>query len=71
MPLSIAGYALIGYTVNSNILLAVPSSVALQFTLGMEVLNLLGTYIIGFNTVGQAFEDIFKVPNSEYLAGVY
>ncbi|CAL4084210.1 unnamed protein product [Meganyctiphanes norvegica] len=64
LPVSIAGYTLIGYGVDSNIMLAVTQNIAIKIAIGLQIINLIGTYIISFNPVAQAFEDVLNIPNS-------
>ncbi|KAA0203465.1 hypothetical protein HAZT_HAZT010689, partial [Hyalella azteca] len=64
LPVTIAGYVIIGVDVSSNILLDASSGVNITIAITLNVVNLLMTYIICFNPVAQALEDICNVPNS-------
>ncbi|XP_069161826.1 uncharacterized protein [Procambarus clarkii] len=64
LPVAIAGYAVKGVDVGDNILLTVDISKGIiKAALVMEVLNLLGTYIITFNPISQMFEELLGVEN--------
>ncbi|XP_071531714.1 uncharacterized protein [Panulirus ornatus] len=59
LPVTAAGYAVQGIDVGDNILLTVDTSKGIvKAAIVMEVINLLGTYIISFNPIGQMFEDM-------------
>lgn len=62
MPVAIVGYAVQGVDVDDNILLSVNiSNGVVKAAIVMQVLNLLGTYLITFNPIGQTFEGLFNV----------
>ncbi|CAL4076256.1 unnamed protein product, partial [Meganyctiphanes norvegica] len=63
LPVSIIGYAVIGSDVDSNILLNVGMGTAVQIAIGLEIINLIGTYIVSFNPVALAFEEMLNIPN--------
>ncbi|XP_042214086.1 amino acid transporter AVT1B-like [Homarus americanus] len=64
LPVATTGYAVQGMDVKDNILLSVESSKGIvKAALMMEVLNLLGTYIITYNPIGQMFEEVFSIEN--------
>ncbi|KAA0187648.1 hypothetical protein HAZT_HAZT000522 [Hyalella azteca] len=64
VPVSVAGYAVFGTYVNSNILFEVTQGPAVEAAMALQIINLLGSYVIGFNTVTQAFEDILNIPQN-------
>ncbi|KAF2363942.1 Amino acid transporter transmembrane domain, partial [Trinorchestia longiramus] len=64
LPIAISAYVIIGDDVSSNILLDMSEGINITIAIVLDIVNLVLTYIICFNPVGQAFEDIFKVPNS-------
>ncbi|XP_076030195.1 uncharacterized protein LOC143018586 isoform X2 [Oratosquilla oratoria] len=61
LPVSIAGYGVFGTNVNDNILMNV-EGIAVNVARGMEVVNLLGTFLISFNPVAQSLEEAFNLP---------
>lgn len=64
LPVTVAGYAVMGQGVESNILLNVDTSKAvIKVAIVMEVFNLIGTYIITSNPVFQLFEEVLGVEN--------
>jgi len=63
IPLSVSGYAVYGTSVNANILFQPHKDPAISAAMALQVINLLGSYVIGFNTVSQAVEDIFDIPH--------
>lgn len=62
LPVAAAGYGLLGSEVSSNIILAVEFNTVVKCAIVMEIVNLIGTYIISFNPIGQGFEEMFNVP---------
>jgi len=62
LPVGIVGYVLIGDAVDSNILLTVGPSVIVLVAIGLQIVNLLGTFIISMNPVVQTLEDIIGIP---------
>lgn len=62
LPVAISGYAVFGFGVDSNILFQTTQGAAVKAAMTLQVINLLGSYVIGFNTVSQAVEDILKIP---------
>uniref|UniRef100_A0A6A7FQN6 Proton-coupled amino acid transporter 2-like n=1 Tax=Hirondellea gigas TaxID=1518452 RepID=A0A6A7FQN6_9CRUS len=62
LPVSIAGYYVFGVNVNSNILFAVTPGVAVTVAMSFQIVNLMGSFVIGFSTVSQAFEDLLNLP---------
>ncbi|KAK7063065.1 hypothetical protein SK128_023880 [Halocaridina rubra] len=67
LPVTVAGYAVQGYEVGDNILLSVDvTSGVVKAAIVLQVVNLLGTYLITFNPIGQTFEGLFKVEGSKY-----
>ena len=62
VPIAAGGYAVYGYGVDSNILFAVTPSVAVKCAMALQVINLLGSYVIGFSTVTQAAEGVLGIP---------
>ena len=67
MPVSASGYAVYGYGVDSNILFQVTQGPAVKAAMTLQIINLWGSYLIGFNTVSQATEDLLNVPTSKKL----
>ena len=65
LPVAISGYVIIGDEVSSNILLDATPGVPITIAISLDIVNLLGTFVICFNPVGQAFEDIIGIKNSE------
>ncbi|KAA0203467.1 amino acid transporter ANT1-like [Hyalella azteca] len=63
LPVAAAGYGLLGNTVAGNILLSVGLSPVVKVAIVTEIINLLGTYLISFNPIGQSFEEMLKIPN--------
>ncbi|CAL4084208.1 unnamed protein product, partial [Meganyctiphanes norvegica] len=63
LPVAVTGYAQIGNAVASNILLSVTQSTAIKVAIGVEILNLFGTYIITFNPVAQGLENLLSIEN--------
>lgn len=58
LPVAIGGYVVKGYDVAGNILLGVDTTRWwIKGAIVMEILNLMGTYIISCNPVSQVFED--------------
>lgn len=71
LPVAIGGYVVKGFDVSGNILLGVDTSVWwIKAAIVMEILNLLGTYIITCNPVSQVFEDQLNIPKSTCLFAV-
>ncbi|XP_045122687.1 amino acid transporter AVT1D-like [Portunus trituberculatus] len=63
LPVTVAGYAVMG-AVESNILLNVDTrKTVIKVAIVMEVLNLIGTYIITTNPIFQLFEEKLDVEN--------
>lgn len=54
---------MVGDAVESNILLMLPVNSAVLVAIGMETINIVGTYIISFNPVAQSLEQAFSVPS--------
>ncbi|XP_047477832.1 amino acid transporter AVT1D-like [Penaeus chinensis] len=70
IPVASVGYGVLGQAVESNILLSVPTGVAVNIAIILEIINLLSTFIISFNPVAQSLEDILNVPNKFCLKRV-
>jgi len=64
IPISTAGYIVYGSAVESNVLFAVTQTVAVKCAIALQIINLMGSYVIGFNTVSQAAEAAVNVPPS-------
>ncbi|KAA0203466.1 hypothetical protein HAZT_HAZT010690 [Hyalella azteca] len=64
LPIAISAYVIIGDAVSSNILMDISEGINVTIAMVLDIINLLLTNIICFNPVAQAFEDIFRVPNS-------
>ncbi|MCL4140960.1 UNVERIFIED_CONTAM: hypothetical protein GTU68_032613 [Idotea baltica] len=62
LPVGAVGYILIGEGVKSNILLSVGPSIIVTVAIGLQIVNLLGTFIISLSPVVQSLEDIVGVP---------
>lgn len=61
-PVAVTGYAVIGYEVKGNILLDVNTDlVIIKVAIVMEVLNLMGTYVITCNPVYQVLEENLNI----------
>ena len=67
IPIAATGYTVLGSDVSANIMLSLDVDVFVTIAIALQIINLLGTFIISFNPVAQAFEDIFLVPDSEYF----
>jgi len=65
LPIAIAGYVIIGNSVSSNILLDTSPGTPVTVAIALDIVNLLCTFVICFNPVGQAFEDILGIENSK------
>nr|XP_053644910.1 uncharacterized protein LOC128697303 [Cherax quadricarinatus] len=64
LPVATAGYVIQGIDVNDNVLLAVDSSKGIvKAAIVLQVINLLGTYVISFNPISQTFEDLLGIDN--------
>ncbi|CAL4105400.1 unnamed protein product, partial [Meganyctiphanes norvegica] len=63
LPVAVTGYARIGNDVESNILLSVTQSTAIKVAIGVEIINLFGTYLIPFNVFAQGVEDLLNIEN--------
>lgn len=68
LPVSITGYVMVGDAVESNILTMLPVNTAVLVAIGMETINIVGTYIISFNPVAQSLEQAFSVPSRKFLS---
>uniref|UniRef100_A0A6A7G403 Proton-coupled amino acid transporter 2-like n=1 Tax=Hirondellea gigas TaxID=1518452 RepID=A0A6A7G403_9CRUS len=64
IPVSSSGYAVYGTDVDTNILFSVPQGIAVTMAMSLQIINLLGSYVIGFSTVTQATEDILNIPKN-------
>ncbi|KAB7494716.1 Amino acid transporter ANTL1, partial [Armadillidium nasatum] len=64
LPVAITGYTLLGYEVPGNILLYRRGdlTVALKIAISLEIVNLLGTFLIVFNPICQIGEEILNIP---------
>merc|ERR1719154_171035 len=61
IPLSVSGYAVFGSSVNANILFQVHGPVV-NAAKTLQIINLIGSYVIGFNTVSQSVEEMLGIP---------
>ncbi|CAL4068119.1 unnamed protein product, partial [Meganyctiphanes norvegica] len=62
---AVTGYATLGFGVKSNILLSLnQDSAAVTVAKSLQIVNLVGTYILSFNTIGQALEDMLGLPKN-------
>jgi len=62
LPVMIVAYTVLGSSVSGNILQDVPQNTVVTVAIGFEMINLFGTYLITFNPVAQAFEEMCNVP---------
>lgn len=69
LPVSISGYAVFGYGVNANILFATTQGVAVKVAQIFQIVNLAGSYVIGFNVQAQAAEDVFNIAPGKINCG--
>ena len=67
LPVAAAGYGVLGNTVSSNILLSLEFNAVVKTAIVLEIVNLLGTYLISFNPIGQGFEEVFNVPKRKLI----
>ena len=65
IPVAATGYAVLGSAVQSNIMTSLNVDFILTIAIALQIINLLGTFIISFNPVAQAIEDISNVPDSK------
>lgn len=66
LPVAVTGYAIIGFELEGNILLNVDTSKAvIKAAIVMEVLNLMGTYIIACNPIFQVSEEQLGIDKGE------
>ncbi|XP_066969016.1 uncharacterized protein [Macrobrachium rosenbergii] len=63
LPLSISGYVILGNDVEDNVFLSVSMGIATQIAIGMQIINLLSSYIVSFNPVAQSLEEMLEIPN--------
>ncbi|XP_063850866.1 uncharacterized protein LOC135094574 [Scylla paramamosain] len=61
MPVALAGYIKIGDAVSSNIILSVEMTDAVLVAIGMQIINLLCTFLLSSNPVYQSLEEVFNV----------
>ncbi|KAK3879829.1 hypothetical protein Pcinc_015636 [Petrolisthes cinctipes] len=65
LPIAVTGYAILGHHVPSDILFSLdPHSPTTKAVIVLQILNLLGTYITGFNPTAQGCEDLLMVQKS-------
>jgi len=64
LPVMLVAYTLLGSGVSGNILQDVPQNTVVNIAIVFEMVNLYGTFLITFNPVAQAFEEICKVSKS-------
>ncbi|XP_076030196.1 uncharacterized protein LOC143018587 [Oratosquilla oratoria] len=62
LPVGATGYILIGNAVSDNILTEI-DGVVVHVAMIMQIINLIGTYVISFNPISQTFEDFLAIPN--------
>ncbi|KAK3879830.1 hypothetical protein Pcinc_015637 [Petrolisthes cinctipes] len=56
------GYVVQGSDVGSNVLLTLDTNkTIIKVAVGMEIINLLGSFLIGFNPMAQACEDVLNI----------
>lgn len=61
------GYAVQGSEVESNILLTLDTDkTIITVAVVMEIINLFGSFLIAFNPMAQACEDVLKVEKSKW-----
>ncbi|XP_045612816.1 uncharacterized protein [Procambarus clarkii] len=63
LPVGLCGFILYGDQVESNILLTVTMNLAVEIAIGLQIINLLCTFIISSNPVSQSVEDVLNVSN--------
>ncbi|CAL4076259.1 unnamed protein product [Meganyctiphanes norvegica] len=63
VPVAGVAYGIIGSAVKSNILLSVTQGWVVETAIALEVINLIGTFLVSFNPVALAFEDMLNIPN--------
>ena len=61
----IVAYTILGSNVSGNVLQDVPQNTVVTVAIGFEMINLFGTYLITFNPVAQAFEEMGNVPHGK------
>ncbi|CAL4073596.1 unnamed protein product [Meganyctiphanes norvegica] len=64
IPVAATAYAVIGSAVNNNVLLSVTHGWVVETAIALEVINLIGTFLVSFNPVALAFEEMLKIPNN-------
>ncbi|KAK4287029.1 hypothetical protein Pmani_039886 [Petrolisthes manimaculis] len=65
LPIAVTGYAILGHHVPSDILFSLdPHSVTTKAVILLQILNLIATYITGFNPTAQGCEDLLMVQRS-------
>lgn len=61
MPVALSGYIVVGDAVSSNIILSVEMTNAVLVAIGMQIINLLCTFLLSSNPVYQSLEEVFNV----------
>ena len=65
LPVGFGGYIRIGAAVDSNIISSVAMTSAVVVAIGMQIVNLLCTFLLSSNPVYQSLEEVFNVPKGE------